>query len=380
MTTGDLEWPFAIASCRMLRSGVSRAASSSQSDPKMTIDQAVIAVRDAYDADLLIYAGPMLRPMDDDVIGQIIAEKERKNVIFWLTTYGGDPTVAYRIARALRKHYDKITIYVNSSCYSAGTMLTLVGDSVIIDEHAEFGPIDVQLLRRDEVGERISGLTSRGALALATDETPETFQRIFKLLRRQVGLSTKMAADVACELTDSTIGKLFAQIDPMRLAEDSRSVKVIESYAERIASANIKDGAIKSLVNSYPDHNFVIDPQEAREVIFKNPEAPCDELRDLGNQLKSYFSRYLYSDDPVALFLKPDPISPNPDPDHEDANENEQTAGATGTGTGVQTETGAQATGTEETGTERAQQVPATADLHRSRRKPNEPSRRNNSA
>lgn len=280
-------------------------------ESERTLEELVEGVRQSYDCDVISYAGPMVRPHDDLLIDEILDKRQHDAVLFWLTTRGGDPTVAYRIARSLRKNYKEVLVYVNSTCASAGTMLTLGAHRVIIDEHAEFGPVDIQLSDREEVGERVSGLTSRSALALASEEAPATFEKCFVKLRIDLGLSTKMAAETAAKLTDSTIGKLFSQIDPMRLAGDGRSVQIIEGYAERIATDNVKPGAIDELVRGYPDHNFVIDPEEAKDKLFVKTEPACDELAALGQKLKSGLARYLYKNE-VADYFWPTTLDESP--------------------------------------------------------------------
>ena len=100
--------------------------------------------------------------------------------------------------------------------------------------------------------------------------------------------------------------KLFMQIDPMRLAEDSRSVKIIEQYAERLTKKNVREGAVHALVNNYPAHNFVIDPEEAAKQIFIKTEPPIPELALLGEHIKIVSGGSLYEDDPFLLFLTDD--------------------------------------------------------------------------
>ena len=48
--------------------------------------------------------------------------------------------------------------YVDTVCKSAGTILALGADVIIMSQYAELGPIDVQLQKEDEVGESTSGL------------------------------------------------------------------------------------------------------------------------------------------------------------------------------------------------------------------------------
>jgi hypothetical protein len=71
-------------------------------------------------ADLLLYAGPI------SMHGFVHLERccksravKRRNVVLFLSTYGGDTHAAYRIARCMGQHYTKFTILVHSVCKSA---------------------------------------------------------------------------------------------------------------------------------------------------------------------------------------------------------------------------------------------------------------------
>ena len=75
---------------------------------------------------------------------------------------------------------------------------------------------------------------------------------------------------------------MYAQIDPMRLAEDGRLVKIALEYGarpDRIAD-NLKSGALEKLVSKYPTHTFEIDREEA-EGLFYRVAAPSDAQVEL---------------------------------------------------------------------------------------------------
>lgn len=79
-----------------------------------------------------------------DVIAQIQAASKTINIDVILHTLGGDALAAEMIAGALKSHKGKTTVYVPYIAMSAGTMVALAADELVIDTHATLGPIDTQ--------------------------------------------------------------------------------------------------------------------------------------------------------------------------------------------------------------------------------------------
>src|SRR4030043_261462 len=62
-----------------------------------------------------------------------------------LHTPGGLVLPSTQIARALKKHKGKVTIFVPHYAMSGGTLLALASDEIVMDENAVLGPVDPQL-------------------------------------------------------------------------------------------------------------------------------------------------------------------------------------------------------------------------------------------
>jgi ClpP class serine protease len=71
---------------------------------------------------------------DDDVALDIV-----------LHTPGGLVLAALQIARAIREHKAKTTVFVPHYAMSGGTLIALAADEIIMSRHAVLGPIDPQL-------------------------------------------------------------------------------------------------------------------------------------------------------------------------------------------------------------------------------------------
>ena len=60
-------------------------------------------------------------------------------------TPGGMLLPAYQIARALKNHKGKVTVFVPHYAMSGGTLIALAADEIVMDRNAVLGPIDPQL-------------------------------------------------------------------------------------------------------------------------------------------------------------------------------------------------------------------------------------------
>lgn len=242
------------------------------------LSEAVTAVSEAEDADIILYSGDIASPSDRDLVELLRDRELRPNVLFLLTTDGGSADAAYRIGRCLQQKYTKVRLFVDSYCKSAGTLIALGADEIVMSDTAELGPLDVQLYKPDELSELTSGLTPIQALSTLQTETFKTFEQSFLKLRFRSGLqiTTRTAADIAVRLTIGLFRGVYAQLDPMRLGEYQRAMLIAEHYGSRLARKNLKDSALERLIADYPSHGFVIDRCEA-ETLFHKVRAPSLE-------------------------------------------------------------------------------------------------------
>lgn len=249
-------------------------------------------VQDQYDADVLAYVGPLFSGLDDRLLKICRERRRRKNILVILETPGGSADAAYRVGRALQRSYPRardsnLIMYVHGYCKSAGTILALAADRIIMSQEAQLGPIDVQLRKEDEVGERTSGLTPHQALDTLAGESTLHFRRFFKHFRYDDELlfTTRMAAELASSMTVGLMSPIYEQIDPLRMGEIERFVRISSEYAERLRSPNVRADAVERLAAAYPSHGFVIDREEAEERLFAKVEKPSDELERVSEMI-----------------------------------------------------------------------------------------------
>lgn len=102
-------------------------------------------------SDIFLLSGPLTRLTVERVYEACASAPGRSKCLLVLTTLGGDADAAYIIARYLRRRYDHFTVYVFGLCKSAGTLLALGAEEIVMGERGELGPIDIQVTSKDEL-------------------------------------------------------------------------------------------------------------------------------------------------------------------------------------------------------------------------------------
>ena len=238
---------------------------------------------DEYDADIFFYSGEI----DDDGLGKLIGaitnSKSRRNALLILVTNGGSANSAYQIARFFHKvYYDgKFILFVPSFCKSAGTLIALGAHSLIMDTFSELGPLDVQLLKQDEIGTRKSGLLSRSSFQALEEASFELFESLMLKIKQRSNdlISFRLASDVSARITAELMVQVYGQISPDVVGGDYRDLQVALHYGVRLVgySENATPATVKHLVEHYPSHDFVIDDVEA-STLFRDVSIPSGTL------------------------------------------------------------------------------------------------------
>lgn len=245
------------------------------------------------DCDLIIHAGGISFGQEAHYMSIFESQEERADhVILWLTSPGGDPDTAYQISRLLQKRYRKVSVFINGWCKSSGTLICLGANELLMDDLGQLGPLDIQILNREEFGERLSGLNPIEALKSISSQSLELLKQQFLNVRFGGGLSTKQALEVATNLTGQLMSPITAQLDIMKYGEFTRSMRIAVEYGQRLAKScrgnNLKPDAINLLTTGYPSHGFVIDFEEARESLFNEVNEPSANLKMVAKTLQPF--------------------------------------------------------------------------------------------
>lgn len=225
-------------------------------------------VSEDLDADIFIYSGEIGNQGLDEIL-KVTKKKNRLNALLLLSTYGGCPHAAFKIAKRMQNSYKRFYLYLYGFCKSAGTLIAVGSDMIIMSDIAELGPLDMQV-KEDEFFSA-SSLNIGESIQAIKDETFQFFLNYAsKLIKLRISSknSLKVASNFACNYMVSALD----QIDLTRIGEIRRAIYIAFAYSERLIKhgrGNIKGEQVeqlerlKRLVLEYPDHGFVIDLQEA---------------------------------------------------------------------------------------------------------------------
>lgn len=122
-------------------------------------------------ADGLTIISPMQSGLEHLVKIAVEGRDERRDNLFViLDTPGGIVEVVERIVRILREHYAEVMFVIPDSAMSAGTVLAMSGDSILMDYHSCLGPIDPQLVHDGRLVPALSYLTQYEDLIEKSEE------------------------------------------------------------------------------------------------------------------------------------------------------------------------------------------------------------------
>jgi hypothetical protein len=203
-----------------------------------------------------------------------------------LHTPGGHIETAYKIVKLLRQHAKKVNVIVPSYAKSAGTLICLAGENLIMSSTSELGPLDVQIPEHQDgdVDTYKSALNGYKALEQVQRHAIENFDTAVQLIMHRTGGRMRLQDIIkfAIDFSANTSGGLYSQLHPKTIAEYARSLDVGEQYGVRILTRYMgwqKEKAarvIQRMVYMYPSHEFIIDSEELTELGF-HTEAPATD-------------------------------------------------------------------------------------------------------
>ena len=107
-----------------------------------------------FEADFLTYYGPIQGGLENfflKLIEDLAADEDKRNrLCIMLTTTGGSAEVVERCVNIIRHHYNEVYFIVPDYAYSAGTIFCMSGDKIFMDYYSVLGPIDPQVLNKED--------------------------------------------------------------------------------------------------------------------------------------------------------------------------------------------------------------------------------------
>jgi len=206
-----------------------------------------------------------------------------------LFTRGGDTEVPWRIVTLMREYCDKFSVLLPYRAYSAGTLLAMGADEIVMTPLAVLGPIDPSrthpLLPRREgapEAEPISVQDMRHAMR-------------FILETAKLGGNQAYTPDAMAQI----VAALFDKIHPLAIGAIEQSyalakligTKCLSTHMNPDTETNKIDKIVNKLCDDFKSHSYQICRSEARAIGLKAIDAPASVDASLIDLLKFYSSR-----------------------------------------------------------------------------------------
>lgn len=232
----------------------------------------------------------------DLFINQLDSIGISNKISLFLYTRGGDTAAAWNIVNLLRQYCDDLQVVIPHKAHSAGTLISIGANSIIMTKQATLGPIDPSVNTPlnppipnapPQNNYPVSVEAVKGYLAFAKEE-----------------LSIKDDAALS-----SIMIKLSEYVHPLVLGQVYRARAQIKMLAEKLLTNQVTDNAkikdiISFLCSDSGSHDYTINRREAKNVLGLNVDKPNHEMYQVIKRIYDDISAELgfgVPFDPIAI-------------------------------------------------------------------------------
>lgn len=188
-----------------------------------------------------------------------------------LHTDGGQTLAAWRIINLIRTFCEKLEVIIPLKSLSAGTLIAIGADTLVMTKQAALGPID------PSVNNPLNPQVNQSGQLVRVPVSVESVRGYLEAAR-ELGIKTES------HLT-TILSQLSSQIHPLVIGEIFRSRAQIRFLASKLIRQQVKDKEkIKSIIDflcaDSGSHDYTINRREATELGLK-VEKPSEHLYDL---------------------------------------------------------------------------------------------------
>lgn len=234
--------------------------------------------------------GPVNARVAMDII-PIVSEQLRKigktdKIDLFLYTAGGDTMVPWRLVSMIREYCDTFSVLVPYKAHSAGTMIALGADEIVMSDLSEISPIDPSTAN---VFNPSDPTNPQNKIPISVEDVIAYFD----LAKNKFGIKT-----------DEDLTKIFnkfveanPQIHPLALGNVNRTHNLIRLIAKRLLKSHkdkIKEEEIEKIVEFFTEklysHTYFIGRKEAKEEL--GVKSVVDADLELSNLMSDLYTEY----------------------------------------------------------------------------------------
>lgn len=227
-----------------------------------------------FNTKILIYVtsdrNGMAAQIAPDVIDFFIDHLDKigacEKISLYLYTRGGDTAAAWNIVNLLRMYCDKLEVIVPHKAHSAGTIISLGANEIIMTKQATLSPIDPSI--NTQLNPLIPNTINTFPVSV------EAVKGYLQFAKDELKIQNDIAlADIFMKLTE--------YVHPLVLGQVYRSRAQIQMLAEKLLPNQIDDAEIVKKIIAFlcsesGSHDYTINRKEAKNDLKLNVKKPTD--------------------------------------------------------------------------------------------------------
>ena len=196
-----------------------------------------------------------------------------EKISLFLYTRGGNTLSAWSLVNLLRNFCNDLEIIIPFNCHSAGTLISLGANRIIMTKQATLGPIDPSV--NGPLNPVMPGNNPNARVPVSV----EFVNAYFEMAQTELGIKDEVSLS-------NMLVNLSEKIHPLTLGQVYRSKSQIQMLARKLLKNHGlenggEDEIIKFLCSESGSHDYTINRKEAKNELGLNIEKPDDELYEL---------------------------------------------------------------------------------------------------
>lgn len=214
-----------------------------------------------------------------------------KRLSLILDTNGGQTSAAWRLINLVRSFCDELEVVVPTKAMSAGTLMSLGADRIVMTKQAALGPIDPSLDNHPLAPSIITPTGQQVRVPVSAEAVRGYIDEVKKDITDPAALATVWT-------------HLATQIHPIVLGEIFRLGGQIRALASDLIKSQVKDESaqqriIQLLCSDSGSHDYTINRRQAAEMGL-NVEKPSAELYGLLSEISKSYGQELKTLEPFS--------------------------------------------------------------------------------
>ena len=219
-----------------------------------------------------------------DAIGDV------QKISLFLYTRGGDALTAWSLINLVRQFCKELEVIIPSKCHSAGTIMSLGANKIIMTKQATLGPID------PSVNTPMNPKTIINGQEVQLPVSVEEIKGYIAVAKEEFGITDSNAlGQILLALGD--------KVHPLVLGKVYRTKSQIQMLASKLLAHQITDlDSVEKIVNflcsDSGSHDYTINRLEAERDLGLAVEKPSPELYDLIKRIYEDFKNEMLLGEP----------------------------------------------------------------------------------